>query len=860
LPLALTLAESAKANNPNVDFAILIIGTTENNYSDKFVDLFLYLEDFKDLSNLKRMAAYYDVMEFSTSLKPLLLEKLLERYEEVAYLDPDIYVTSNIEDVFYPLSTNPIALTPHVLKPMPRDGLRTSEKDVMQSGIYNLGFISVSRAASRFLNWWSERLTFDAVNDLQNSLFTDQRWVDWAPALFEVSIIKNSRFNVAYWNIHERVLTKKGNQFDVDGQPLGFFHFSGFDPENLKTLSRHTGHLTRTYIEENSSLHILSKDYGSKILSKRKSQESEGAPTYLFDKTPCGLLLTHEIRRALRHAYANPKEFTKTPPADPWKSDDLRNWLLETEYKVGPARTTTLALGYWLTRGDLNPTGAKMTYFDALRMDSWSRTDENSVLMNKTISNRKKHHLDSTEQKNGWSILAYARGEFGVGEMGRRLHSAFALTGAPTQLVGVDLSLSRQHHPVDHVVSERASFSNVVACVNADQIQIVSEKYSLSDASKRIGYWAWELEEFPDKYRPAFDQVDEVWALSGFAREAISKKTEKPVRHVPIPIVVPSFPTQLTRPQVQMPEDTFVFLVVFDYLSVPKRKNPQSTIKAFLLAFPEPGEAHLIVKSINGYRDRAYSETLQSLAIGRNDITFIDEYFSSEETRALIELADVFVSLHRSEGYGLNIADAMAYGTPVIATAYGGNMDFMNESIAGCVNFELVRVGKGSEPYDSSSFWAEPDIHHAANLMRKFFDKPEIPTKLSIAAKKHVRENFSVEQISKQIKLLIGKQDNPTSNSEDLGSHNRQDLIRVIDEKNFKIQELSETLTQIHTTNFARGHGATQRRPGKLRATNKLIYQLNSVRLRSFAMRLYQKMPRSIQALALRFLSKFRII
>src|SRR5690606_23036122 len=204
-------------------------------------DLGLSTED------LESMMLMYDVTELATALKPALLQHLLGAgYAAAAYFDPDVWVRGDLRGVFDDAATHGIVLTPHTLAPVPRDGLEIQERTIMRAGIFNLGFIAVGEGATTFLQWWHDRLRTDAVVDFDNALFTDQRWIDWVPALFGHVVSRDPGLNVAYWNLHERPLSvAEDGTVLAAGAPLRFFHFSGFDTASPWSLSRFTGEAPR---------------------------------------------------------------------------------------------------------------------------------------------------------------------------------------------------------------------------------------------------------------------------------------------------------------------------------------------------------------------------------------------------------------------------------------------------------------------------------------------------------------------------------------------------------------------------------------------------------------------------------------
>ncbi len=176
------------------------------------------------------MKAIYGVTEFATAVKPWLFRTLLAAHETVTYLDPDIKVFAPLDDIPVLALEHGIVLTPHLLEPLPRDDLEPSETTILQSGMFNLGFVAVGPKAIPFLDWWSERLARECIIAPEAGRFVDQRWVDFVPTLFDHVVQRDPGLNVAWWNLSDRTVRWNG-RWEVDGVPIRFFHFSGYSPE-----------------------------------------------------------------------------------------------------------------------------------------------------------------------------------------------------------------------------------------------------------------------------------------------------------------------------------------------------------------------------------------------------------------------------------------------------------------------------------------------------------------------------------------------------------------------------------------------------------------------------------------------------
>jgi glycosyltransferase involved in cell wall biosynthesis len=220
----------------------------------------------------------------------------------------------------------------------------------------------------------------------------------------------------------------------------------------------------------------------------------------------------------------------------------------------------------------------------------------------------------------------------------------------------------------------------------------------------------------------AYPLVDEIWTYTRFVAESISRVAPVPVIPVPIPVTAPE-PGGATV-DLGVP-DGFRFLFAFDFLSTPARKNPEGVIEAFTRAFG-PGEGpQLVIKTLHGdLRPRAL-DRLRWLAEGRPDVHIVDLSLTNAERDALMAGCDCYVSLHRAEGFGLTLAEAMAIGKPVIATGYSGNLDFMTPMNSYLVEYDMTLVGPEGEHYPAEGTWADPRLDHAAALMRRVVEQPD---------------------------------------------------------------------------------------------------------------------------------------
>ena len=288
--------------------------------------------------------------------------------------------------------------------------------------------------------------------------------------------------------------------------------------------------------------------------------------------------------------------------------------------------------------------------------------------------------------------------------------------------------------------------------LNADQLaflyHLLGRKYFSS--SFNIAYWFWELSETPERWRGILRCLHEVWTASEFSRQAIQKKTSAPVITIP-PMIEFSLP-QANRLQFQIPEDKFVFLFTFDFRSYFERKNPMGIIKAFCNAFQNSTQTHLVLHCHGSERFPHQKRELIQSTLRHHNIQVIDSVLTQVQSRSLIACCDSYVSLHRSEGFGITIAEAMLLKKPVIVTNYSGNTDFTTEENSFLVDHHLIPILKTVGPYIKGNVWAEPSIEHAAQLMKVVFKEKSSAQAKAEKGSKTIEGLFSGERITELVK------------------------------------------------------------------------------------------------------------
>lgn len=345
----------------------------------------------------------------------------------------------------------------------------------------------------------------------------------------------------------------------------------------------------------------------------------------------------------------------------------------------------------------------------------------------------------------GVNVVGYLRSESGVGQAARAVVAALDAVDVPVLPVHPgDVPPSRQGVPFRTVAPARAAFDVHLLCLTAFETPgfAASVPRGFFAGRHTIGLWWWEVDVFPDFMHAGFDHVDEVWAGSEHIARALRPVAGAvPVRTVRVPVVPPTGPVP-DRTALGLPDGP-VFLTVFGYYSSVVRKNPAGAIEAFRRAFA-PGEGPtLVVKCIDHQAHEREHAALVALAADRPDIHVLPGYVDAVDMAGLVRHADAVVSLHRAEGFGFTPAEAMAAGTPVIATRYSGNLDYMSDDNALLVDAEIVPIGPDGGPYPAEGSWAEPDLDQAAAHMRAVVEHPERARALGARAARDMAERYA---------------------------------------------------------------------------------------------------------------------
>lgn len=649
-----------------------------------------------------------------------LLQRELEAGADVAaYLDPSVCVYGSMDAALALARERDVALT-RTAGRLPDDGKHPDYSDLLAAGRISDRFVAVAlgeRGAS-FLDWWQARLSHLPASEA--------RWLDLVPDLFpETALIEDPGYGVSAWNLHERPLERRDDEVVVAGRPLRFVDFAGFRPDRPFWLSEHAD---RVRVVDDPVLGQLCEEYAGQLLAA--GWEPPQRALRDLDRLGNGQRVDHLVRALWEQAAAAGEDFGD--PLSPSDADAFVAWMRAPAEWGGAAGVNRYLLAAYRSRPDLQRAYPDLDGRDGSQLIEWSTAYGRGEVLAELLPTAPGEQ-PLPDSRLGVQVIGYLDDTLGVAEAARLYIDTLKAVGIPVSTTAVppDMSaddgqraISRHgHRPFVELRASSEPAFNLV-CLNGEQLETfigVGGGRAL-DGRPSIGQWAWETDVLPPNWLGAFRYLDEIWVNSTYVAENLARASPVPVVVVPQCLTVPD-PTGV---QLELARDErFTFVFMMDFFSTLRRKNAVGLIQAFVRAFAPDEGPRLVLKTINAsFRQQALDELRYTIG-DRPDVELMDGYLEPLEKTALLARADCYVSLHRSEGFGLTLAESMALGTPVIATGYSGNTDFMTPQNSYLVDFALVRVGADCEIYPAHGTWAEPDLDHAAELMRRVWERPE---------------------------------------------------------------------------------------------------------------------------------------
>ncbi|OFW05484.1 MAG: hypothetical protein A3H96_12280 [Acidobacteria bacterium RIFCSPLOWO2_02_FULL_67_36] len=730
LSFARVLAASFLRYHPDIPFFVLLADEVDDCFVPAAEPFrLLRLADLK-IPGLADLRFRYSQQELTYSATGYLLSHLLDRgFSGAAFLKQESLVLGDMTDVFSTMDHHSIVLVPHLLAPLPgKEGI-ARELNILQSGVYNVGFLGVSGkpCARAFLTWWQDRLRDHCRHDVPQGMHFEQRWLDLVPAYFDdVHILRDPGFNVGHWNLPERDVRLDGDRVLAGEEPCRFFRFSGFDPDQPLAVTKYSSRLTMANAGPAAELFARYRT----LLEDAGYSETKGWP-YAYGHFDNGVPIPGAARRFHRELGDRSAQFGD--PFQTGKPGSYFNWLNEPiDDRSDPFGTITR---FWRAVYDQRP-DVRQTYPDLCGADreafiTWTEqfgirehgvAERFLVHPSRPAPRLRSVQLRTCESTLGVNLAGRFASEKGIGEAARSLERGLAAAGIAYVLNNYEDPLSSNEERTLTGFSNASPYPVNLLCADPVAMPAFTALHAATYLAghHNVAHWAWEFSDFPRAWAPYFEHLDEVWVASTFVQQAVAKVSPIPVRTVPY-CIRDDLHARACGPDVTLPADRMIFLFVFDFASHFARKNPLGLVRAFKRAFGRHDDVLLVLKCARSHLAPADLARLREAAEGAR-VEFIDRVLPRQQVLSLMRRADCYVSLHRTEGFGLTLAEAMDLGKPVVATGYSGNLDFMTASNSFLVDYRLVPVQQNWGPYTEGHVWADPDLDHAAALMRLVYE------------------------------------------------------------------------------------------------------------------------------------------
>ena len=357
----------------------------------------------------------------------------------------------------------------------------------------------------------------------------------------------------------------------------------------------------------------------------------------------------------------------------------------------------------------------------------------------------------------GINLIGNIRAETGLGQSTRLVSDILEASGEAYVIHDffVPPGPSMNDHTHDDKISEEFPYDINIFHVNASEFTVafINMVKQVWDHRYNIAYWLWELEEFPEEWLGCIDLVDEIWTPADFITNTLKKYTDKPVMTLPYCVEAPT-DEKFDREFFGLPDDVFLFLMMFDSGSIMERKNPDSVFAAYKEAFGTDNDKVGIVVKINEYSTEDIDYIHEALK-GYANVYILSETLTKVQVNSLIKAVDVFVSLHRAEGFGLVLAEAMIAGTPTIATNWSANTEFACPEAACMVDYKMIEIEKDIPPYKKGYHWADADVTQAAGFMKRLYEDREFYESIAENAERYVAEKLNMERSTRIVKERV---------------------------------------------------------------------------------------------------------
>ncbi|WER45185.1 glycosyltransferase [Cupriavidus sp. WKF15] len=353
----------------------------------------------------------------------------------------------------------------------------------------------------------------------------------------------------------------------------------------------------------------------------------------------------------------------------------------------------------------------------------------------------------------GVNIIGFPQGSLGLGEDARTAARVFERLQIPVVLVNAPMvGPAKRDHSADHLLSADLRYGVTLFCLPPpEMVRLALEggRRIIDSNTYKIGAWPWELPHWPQAFGQVHGFVDEIWAQSRFVEAVYKRLGHSRVVHMPMAVEIPK-PVNPNRRRFEMAEDRFLFYLMFDGNSWLSRKNPIAGVQAFQKAFGSDSEpVGLVIKAMNVRDSDPTWQDVLRMAEADPRIQIVSEHMSRQDSVDFMATCDAYISLHRSEGFGRVIAEAMGLGQPVVATNFSGNVDFCDQQTSYLVDGELVPLHAGEYLFSEGQYWCDPDVSVAAQQLRRLYENPKERARIAAAGQARIKDSYSLAAVAR---------------------------------------------------------------------------------------------------------------
>ena len=789
LARALCLYNSTKNFNPNVKFSLFLSDIIEYKGLGEIFDSanIYYLDDLFNLNDIQKVTSKYDITELNTAIKATCFKKLMATgCDRVLYLDPDIEVFDELDELNDLIRSHDAIVTPHINSQY-SDDFRPTDLDILTSGTYNFGFLALNNTEQviEFLHWWEKKLLNHCYSDIPNGLFVDQKFGELITSFVQnTHILHDVSYNVAYWNLHERRVSKTKN-YTINGKPLKFFHFSGLSKE-IKEVSRHQN---RIRVEKNSTTYRLLEDYQKKCRDLDSLFVKSTEPGFNYFHNGKEILAIHRVAMRLtdqalqvdaeaRLVYHTSTFYSKRDivinvstnfqiklncepilaAALKIRSDlvayfpitnnyphELRSWFVaggfkefglthhgfELESEVNQPKPYKIHSLYVLLAN--NPLFRKIAtklvsksflsrvknYFFFRLVEGVSQPSSLKTAVNKYNERFERLTLEESLSKLNIKYVGYFDYPTGLGKAARDMAKHIYKRGKLSDIQKLHIPGKTATEDF-HLNGSGKEIDATICHCNFDMLRL--EELQFEWQGKRLLYCVWELPFFPRQWLNLISSLDCILVPSKFVASNLYRSYG--IKSFVLPhIITTSLPDDTVVSRIKkkyaLKSSDINILISCDLDSFVARKNPEAAIYAAIGAINKLGHVPIkVIVKIHGSTAQAFLDKFEVMNL--DNFVFISDTMTDPEYSSIKVISDIYISLHRSEGFGLNIAEMINLGKYVVTTGYSGNLDFCISPKVELVKYKLVTVKNDEYSYsDYGQYWAEPDLFDAEQKIIK---------------------------------------------------------------------------------------------------------------------------------------------